>query len=285
MVTNRCNLHCRKCYSPKTGPEGSLDEICFTITKLSDAGIRRIILTGGEPLVRDDIAEIASHASKLGLDVCLSTNGILLTQKWAALSPHLSWVGISLDAPSAELNYAIVGPGASCHFNGVHEFLRYRKEHQGSNVKLKLGTVVTKQNIGALVDLGNLIFSDSSLYVPDTWRLYQYSECADGCNTGSDYNREFAITEEEMGAIVRILRAAFPRVNLSYLTASDRDEAYVFVLPGLDLAYPCKGGYVRLGDTRTMTARNISDVLSSIERIAHRAIMNREIYERSIIQA
>jgi MoaA/NifB/PqqE/SkfB family radical SAM enzyme len=284
MVTNRCNLHCRKCYAPKAGPEGTLAEFCNTLDKLFEAGIRRIVLTGGEPLVRDDVVEIARYASDLGFDVSLSTNSILLRRRWSAISPYLSWVGISLDSPTPKLNRVLVGNGARSHFESVLEFLRHRRDTRQARARVKLGTVVTRRNKDHLLELGRVIFREQPGYVPDAWRLYQYS--ASGHTSGDDSrDLEFAITERELEDVVDGATAAFPDVSVSYATAAERDEAYIFIRAGLDLAYPRQGAYVQLGDTRRMSAAEIRGVLCSFERVARRAIQNRRVYEVDAVPA
>ena len=117
LLTWKCNLSCNKCCLPQTGPEVSFNDFTKNLDKLYDIGIRKIILTGGEPLVRKDIIEIILYAKKKGFEIYISTNGILLREKWKNICHCISWISLSLDCPTAELNEKITGKGGILHFN------------------------------------------------------------------------------------------------------------------------------------------------------------------------
>jgi cyclic pyranopterin phosphate synthase len=111
-VTDRCDLRCRYCMPKQMRfqPRDQLmsaDEIVQLGEILVARGVRRIRLTGGEPLVRRDIAEIAERLGKLfesGLDeLTLTTNGTQLTRYAVALrDAGIRRVNVSLDSLDAE---------------------------------------------------------------------------------------------------------------------------------------------------------------------------------------
>ncbi|MDT8341188.1 MAG: radical SAM protein [Longimicrobiales bacterium] len=84
-LTRRCNLACSHCYISAGswhGGEGELDtaacrRILDDVLEVNPAPL--LILSGGEPLVRDDLEELAAHASDAGATVVVGTNGIGLT--------------------------------------------------------------------------------------------------------------------------------------------------------------------------------------------------------------
>lgn len=102
-LIRRCNLTCRHCYSISTDRnfpgELSTGEVFAVMDDLRTFGVPVLILSGGEPLLRPDIYEIAARAKHLGFYVGLSTNGTLIDttniDRIAALG--LDYVGISLD--------------------------------------------------------------------------------------------------------------------------------------------------------------------------------------------
>lgn len=108
-LTDRCNLSCTHCYS-KSGPgrtnEGELStaEALKVIDDLADMGVPLILFTGGEPLIREDIWELARHAHNRGLKMALSTNGTLITTGIARRIKEsgIEYAGISLDGAKAE---------------------------------------------------------------------------------------------------------------------------------------------------------------------------------------
>lgn len=103
-LTNRCNLHCAHCYSRsgphlESGGELTTVEAVGLIDDLSAMGVPLILLSGGEPLVRDDIWTLVARAREKGIKTALSTNGTLITAETARQIRKcgIEYVGISLD--------------------------------------------------------------------------------------------------------------------------------------------------------------------------------------------
>lgn len=274
MVTYRCNLNCKKCYAPKNGYEASFEEIIQAVNKLYDGGIRRIVLTGGEPLVREDLPGIAAYIKEKGFEVYLSTNGLLLKERWKELAPYFSWISISLDGPNEEVNRLMTGNG---HFHKVLEFLYYYKNLPEKNVKIKLGTVITKKNMNQLVEMGRVIFKEQKGYIPDVWRFYQFSDFSDH-NDNTGYIDEFSINLSELTQAVTALKTNFSDLNFSFVTAEERDEAYIFIKPDLDLAYSSRGRYINLGNMKQLTPVEVVGAIYGVSHIWDKCIANRKMY-------
>ena len=107
-MTRSCNLNCVHCRaSSEHGPyPGELDtKKCLEILdQIAQTGEPIVILTGGEPLLRKDIFDLARHGTQLGLRMVMATNGTLLTP---AITEQLSSSGIkrvsiSLDGASVQ---------------------------------------------------------------------------------------------------------------------------------------------------------------------------------------
>ena len=98
-VTNRCNSRCRYCDIPaRRQRELSPDQVRQLIDEMAAAGTKRLGLWGGEPLLRDDIADIVHQAKSHGMYVTLDTNGYLLPQRLPDL-PDLDHVIVAYDGP------------------------------------------------------------------------------------------------------------------------------------------------------------------------------------------
>ncbi len=102
-VSRRCNLFCMHCYSDSHDraypDELTTEEGRRLLDDLAAFGIPTVIFSGGEPLLRPDIFELARYAGKLGLRCVLSTNGTLITSQVARQirAAGFSYAGISLD--------------------------------------------------------------------------------------------------------------------------------------------------------------------------------------------
>ncbi|TDA69690.1 MAG: GTP 3',8-cyclase MoaA [Clostridia bacterium] len=104
-VTDRCNLRCRYCM-PEEGvtlrPAGEilrLEEIAYLGRCATEVGIRRVRLTGGEPLVRKNLAYLVRALKEAGMEeISLTTNGTLLAARAEELKASgLDRVNVSLD--------------------------------------------------------------------------------------------------------------------------------------------------------------------------------------------
>lgn len=102
-TTRQCNLNCVHCYSQsenKIYPEElTTNEAKAFITDLAEFGAPVLLFSGGEPLLRKDLFELARLASDSGIRPVLSTNGTLITEDTAnkLKTAGFSYVGISLD--------------------------------------------------------------------------------------------------------------------------------------------------------------------------------------------
>jgi radical SAM protein with 4Fe4S-binding SPASM domain len=106
-TTRRCNLHCIHCYSDSQDRhypgELTTEEGFGLIDDAAAFGCPTIIFSGGEPLLRPDIFELAGHARRRGLRCVLSTNGTLISGEVARRirESGFAYVGISLDGIGA----------------------------------------------------------------------------------------------------------------------------------------------------------------------------------------
>lgn len=100
-LTNRCNLFCKHCYAFANSDkkdELSLDEIKSISEELRKEGVKFVILSGGEPLLREDIYDIAKILKDKGFRIYLSTNGMLINEdNVKEIKRRFDYVGISID--------------------------------------------------------------------------------------------------------------------------------------------------------------------------------------------
>lgn len=102
-MTRRCNLKCIHCYSNSADidypDELTTQEAKKMIDDLAAFGSPVLLFSGGEPLMRKDLLELAKYATDKGMRAVISTNGTLITKDIAAELKKigLSYVGVSLD--------------------------------------------------------------------------------------------------------------------------------------------------------------------------------------------
>jgi radical SAM protein with 4Fe4S-binding SPASM domain len=105
--TRRCNLHCGHCYADSHDRDYP-GELTFAegrrlLEDLASFGVPTVLFSGGEPLLRPDLPELAEVASDLGMRTVLSTNGTLIDAAKAEIlaAAGFSYVGISFDGIGA----------------------------------------------------------------------------------------------------------------------------------------------------------------------------------------
>lgn len=156
-VTKKCNLGCKMCgssVSRKEENELTLAEIKKLADVLDRLNISIIILTGGEPFMRQDIVEIIRIFAKKGFTVRLQTNGILPDEKMirSAYQAGMREVTISLDSLIPEKQDAITGQKGSW-FKIVESIARFSRILPSFNNLLGINTVVCKQNLEEVPDI------------------------------------------------------------------------------------------------------------------------------------
>ena len=91
-ITYRCNFQCVQCYNPKMKRlegdkrEMSTEELIKLIAELKKSSCLSIVVTGGEPLIRDDIYKILDAIFSSGILCVLFTNGSLINDKFISFS-------------------------------------------------------------------------------------------------------------------------------------------------------------------------------------------------------
>jgi len=146
-ITRRCNLKCVHCYAhAKDIPfdnELTTDQGKGLIDDLAAFGSPVMLFSGGEPLVRKDLPQLAAYAVEKGMRAVISTNGTLITPKMARTLKEigLSYVGISLDGMK-EINDRFRGVNGA--FRSALEGI---KNSQDAGIKVGLRFTVNKFNV------------------------------------------------------------------------------------------------------------------------------------------
>ncbi|MBI4114939.1 MAG: radical SAM protein, partial [Candidatus Omnitrophica bacterium] len=102
-ITRTCNLKCLHCYSDSErksySGELTTEEAKGVIDDLASFQVPAILFSGGEPLCRKDLFDLAQYAKDKDLRIVLSTNGTLISAPVARLIKNsgFSYVGVSLD--------------------------------------------------------------------------------------------------------------------------------------------------------------------------------------------
>ncbi len=146
-MTRRCNLKCVHCYAKALEVEGkddiSTEQAKVMINDLAAYGSPVMLFSGGEPLVRQDLVELANHATSKGMRAVISTNGTLITKEKAKELKQvgLSYVGISLDGMEDVHDKFRAVPGS------FKKALQGIENCQAEGLKVGLRFTINKRNV------------------------------------------------------------------------------------------------------------------------------------------
>ncbi|MBP7342496.1 MAG: heme b synthase [Syntrophaceae bacterium] len=157
-VTRSCNLSCVHCRAAShLGPypgELSTSECLSLIDDIARFAKPVIILTGGEPLLRPDIFDLAAYGTQKGLRMVMATNGTLVDQAVARkmIAGGIQRVSISIDGPDAPTHDAFrQQPGA---FAGALAGIEAMK---AAGMEFQINTTITTANLHQIKEIHELV--------------------------------------------------------------------------------------------------------------------------------
>jgi radical SAM protein with 4Fe4S-binding SPASM domain len=159
-LTHRCNLNCVHCYlgpqdsrQSHKGREIGTGRMLSLLDEITEAGCLNLLITGGEPLLREDFTVIYRHARENGLLVTVFTNGTTVTDNILQLFR---------DLPPVEVEISIYGATAATYeritgVTGSYErCLRGIKSLLQNGTRMRLKTVLMTLNSDELYDMENI---------------------------------------------------------------------------------------------------------------------------------
>jgi len=171
LITRKCNYRCRGCnvWTEQDQRELSADEIKRGLDVLRKMGIVEVVFSGGDPLLRDDAAEIIEYASRYFVTTVYD-NGSMAAEKVDALR-NVDFAAISFDSlDPAKMDY-IKGVKGSFE-KAVHSVETLQKE----GVNVAVTPTISQLNLDEIVDITNHF---TKMKVPVWYCLYSYDLTAD----------------------------------------------------------------------------------------------------------
>ena len=165
-LTRRCNLACPHCYldadslNETNKEELGTYEACDLLAQVAKMGYSTmVVLTGGEPLVRQDLEQIARYGVDLGLPVVVGTNGVMLNRKRvrSLKAAGVSGLGISLDS---------LDPNCHDRFRGLpgawHKTMAGIDHCRREGLDFQLHFTVTTENTHELAEIAQFAASSGA---------------------------------------------------------------------------------------------------------------------------
>lgn len=148
-VTRRCNLRCPHCYTASganaaAGPAAEM--VTRLLSDLGETGIRSVGFSGGEPLLREDLAALIRHGRKAGLEhFGIVTNGYLVDRARARelVDAGLDTVQVSVDGVDANDHVAVRG----CGLQDFYRALRAVRTFLDFGITVDIATILSPTNL------------------------------------------------------------------------------------------------------------------------------------------
>ncbi len=163
-ITGVCNLkcaHCRASAVNERDPNELSTEECFSlIDNIASFSNPVIILTGGEPLMREDVFDIAKYGMEKGLRMVIATNGTLITDNVARKMAEVGIprVSVSLDSAIPEVHDKFRG------VKGAFEAsLKGLEAVKRAGIDFQINTTITKRNINEIEDILNFVIKTGAV--------------------------------------------------------------------------------------------------------------------------
>jgi len=153
-VTRNCNLNCAHCRAAAKNQDyaGELDTSAALrlLDQIAEVGRPIIILTGGEPLMREDIFELAEYGTQKGLRMVMAPNGTLITETVARkmIDTGIQRISVSLDGATKERHDGFRGVEGA--FEGA---LRGIEAAKSQGVEFQINTTISKYNYDQIPDI------------------------------------------------------------------------------------------------------------------------------------
>jgi len=221
-ITSRCNRHCPFCYGPET-PDLETKEILKIIDVLKEHEVKALGITGGEPLIRNDIELILEHAKKQGFTICLTTNADLFLKYEKAIIKNVDVVGLPIEAGCEKIHDSLRGEG---NFLNV---LTALEKLSSKNIPVHIGTVLNKKNAGELLAIEKLLSKYASNIV--YWKVYELVYYPDRSKQAI---KDLALENQSLPELGKYLG----KEKICYQNAKNRSQAHFLINPNGEVILP-----------------------------------------------
>ncbi|MCX5679256.1 MAG: radical SAM protein, partial [Candidatus Omnitrophica bacterium] len=248
IVTERCSEECKICFAATMPPhrEASLEEQKRMIDHMYGNGVRRLIFTGGEPLLAKHIGALLSYAHDKGMATALYTNGRFLDEaKAAEIMPYVDMISFPMDGYDEESN--VHNGKIPGRFTDTLRALQLIRDKYPSK-EIQVLTIVTKHNMDYLEKIGKLLLREARNIPSFHWKLSYYDRRGRSVESFPDAAKDpYYLSYDEFLKIVEPMRSKFQDIHARYSPRA-RDRAYLFMFADGVLATTEADKYIEFGN-------------------------------------
>ncbi|WP_124821920.1 radical SAM protein [Micromonospora ureilytica] len=233
-VIGLCQLRCWFCWGPEHDRgAASIDEWKCLLERLAADGCKRVVYTGGEPLLFPDIGRLLSLGKRLGIENTLSTNGILLRQR-AEVLDNVDQVGIPIDGSDQNAAESM-RPRITSQGGWIAAIEAMRLVQRRQALALIIRTVVSRTNAPDVLAIPYRLLEHGVKLDGDKVMLKLYMVSRRGPIARRirehSWNEHLAIAHQEFEALADQIRFDHPQLRVVTQTSETLPGRYFLVDP------------------------------------------------------
>lgn len=159
-LTSKCNFRCEFCHIHRNNnikqQDMTTEQAITVIDALSEVGTSFLYVTGGEPLIREDITEILKYAKKKKMYILLATNGSLLLKKFDKIYKYIDNIHLSIQTI---INFEKITASTKENFIDICESVKLLVD---KHVPIQVNVTIDKNNIEEMLKIAEFIYKSFS---------------------------------------------------------------------------------------------------------------------------
>lgn len=240
-LTSRCNQDCPYCWGPQDFEnEVDTETAAAIVRKIHAFGAKRIVFTGGDPMLRSDIGMLVRLSKQLGLEVALSTTGDALT--YGFIRGYGRWIdliSLPIDGSNEEVSSQTKSAG---HFTAILHDMDILADFP--EIDIKLATPVTQLNLTDVPAIVRLI-EKTAARIPNTL-FYNVFQAFPRAMFECDWT-EFIVSDQDFARLRQTIESSPHSFRINWLDHKTLDRLYVMIFPDGTLTVPSGQDYLNYG--------------------------------------
>jgi MoaA/NifB/PqqE/SkfB family radical SAM enzyme len=250
LLGNSCNLNCDFCFWDIRTPDVPWKTKKHIVDEIKKAGIKKVTISGGEPIVTKDFIKTLSYMFDNQLSVVLHTNGLKINKTSARkIAPFVERISLSLDGSSEDMCMKMRKTreifSHTLQLIDIFDLLK---------IPVNVKTLVTKINAKDIIHIGKLLRNKPIAY----WSLLEFNPI----NRGKLYKSKFYLTKGALNKIVSKTRKNIKGLNIKIRLFKSEPQSYCFIdANGKVYTFIPNKGDVLIGDLKKDSLKSLLSLL------------------------
>jgi len=250
LLGNSCNLNCDFCFWGFKLPSFPLEFKKKIVDQIVSTGIKKVTVSGGEPLCDKHFMDILAYMHEMGLEIVLHTNGLKITQQsLKKISVFISRISLTMDGIDEDILFQM-----RKNRDITRHTIFLIKQFHKLNIPVSIKTLVTKVNHKEIPNIGKVLSELPIRY----WSLFEFVPISRG-----KINKErFYISPKLFDKICMNLKNEFPSLSIRLRRPGKSSSKYCFIAAdGKVYTYNKDAGDLFIGDLET---ERLSSIITKI---------------------